>query len=189
MSDRTRAAIYARCSTEEQSQNGKESVAGQIRSQMKIGQANGLTVTKVYEAVGYSREALDENSVLMEMLADAQAREFEVLLVREADRLGGNLVLANTLKVLMGAGITIWENGREWEPRDETQEMMLHIVGAVASFERKRIVKRMRRGRLKRLEHGGNIGRVPYGYRYEKASNRIVVEESEARVVADIFKL
>jgi site-specific DNA recombinase len=186
-----RAAVYTRVSTDEQAKNDKESLTGQRDSQLAIAQGMGAEVFKVYTAAGYSGALLDENPFLMELLDDARARRFDALFVREIDRLARDtLVLANVLKVLADVDIAIYENGKEWRPSDDSQRLVLDIIGSVAAFEKRRIGKRMRRGLIPRLKEGKSftMGSPPYGYGYDKLSKTAHVIEEQARTVVTIFE-
>lgn len=186
-----RVAIYTRVSTDEQAKDGKESLTGQRDSQLAIAERMGAEVFKVYVAAGYSGALLDENPVLMEMLSDAKAKRFNALLVREMDRLSRDeLVLASILKVLTDAGITIFENGKPWDPSDDSQRFMLSVIGAVSAFEKRRIGKRMRRGILHKIKEGVpmNMGRLPYGYIWDTESQQLVIDPQAAEVIRNVYQ-
>jgi DNA invertase Pin-like site-specific DNA recombinase len=69
------------------------------------------------------------------------------------------------------------------------------VLGAVAEFERAKIIERTTRGRLHKLRRGelSSNGHRIYGYDYVRKSNRspaaLVVNEQQAAVVRSIFEM
>lgn len=67
--------------------------------------------------------------------------------------------------------------------------LFLQMLGSFAEFERAIINERTRNGRLARLKENKSVGGKPaFGYRVDSDGN-FVVEEKEAEVVKDIFKM
>ena len=149
-----RAALYARCSTQEQS------VDLQIDDLRSYAKARDLRVVEEYLDEGISgtrakRPALDR------LMADAHRRAFDVVLVWKLDRLGRSLThLIHTVDALGSLGIDLVSLG---DPGLDTTSphgrLIFSIMGAVAEFERALIVERTQAGMEAARRRGKRIGR------------------------------
>jgi len=106
-------------------------------------------------------------------------REGDVLHVHSIDRLARNLQdLLEILKELIGRGVSVTfhkENLAFTGEANPFQELQLHIIGAVAQFERALIRERQREGIAKAKAKGKHLGRA------RKLTGK-QVEEIKARV-------
>jgi site-specific DNA recombinase len=86
-----RAVIYARVSRDDRDTDGRN-LAGQLAMGRKYCEANGYSVVdeKPEDERGASGAEIDLPQ-LLQIREKAQAREFDVLIVREIDRLSRNL--------------------------------------------------------------------------------------------------
>jgi site-specific DNA recombinase len=70
----------------------------------------------------------------------------------------------------------------------------LTILGAVAEFERAKIIERMIRGKHHRLRKGEMIGgQLPFGYSYVKKTQStpatLAINEPQASIVRQLFEM
>jgi site-specific DNA recombinase len=66
--------------------------------------------------------------------------------------------------------------------------MMFQMFGMVAEWERETIIERTSNGKLQRFKSGCWAGgKVAFGYAYDKATKKLVVDENNARIVRRIF--
>lgn len=147
-----RAAIYLRVSTADQT------TANQARELRQYVEARGWSAVEYCdEGVSGARE---RRPALDKLMADARRRRFDVLVVWRLDRLGRNLRhlvnLIDELQALGGAFVSIGEGIDATTPAGRLQ---LHVLAALAEFERARIGERVRAslGRLK--AEGKRLGR------------------------------
>ena len=124
----------------------------------------------------------------------AQARMFEILVVREIDRLSRNL--AKQLIVedeLKRADVRIEYVLGEY-PDTPEGNLLKHVRASVAEFERLKIIERMTRGRYLKVKSGSVLvaKHPPFGYSAPLSSDGkkflLVLEENEAKVVVLIFE-
>ncbi len=124
----------------------------------------------------------------------AQARLFEVLVVREIDRLSRNL--AKQLIVedeLKRAGVSIEYVLGEY-PDTPEGNLMKHVRASVSEYQRLKIIERMVRGRYLKAKSGGILvaKHPPFGYSLELTPDgkkyTLVVHDKEAKVVRLIFE-
>ena len=101
--DRKRAAVYVRTAI-----NSDESVARQIENCQRYAAKAGAQVVCVTVDDGVSGTTTEGRAGLTAMLRQAQAREFDVLIVESTDRLSRDMTdLYHTLKLLERSGIVV----------------------------------------------------------------------------------
>jgi DNA invertase Pin-like site-specific DNA recombinase len=147
-----RTAIYARVSTLEQEPEN------QLAELRRYAEARGWTAVE-YVDHGVSG-AKDKRPALDAMLRDAKRRKFDVVLCWRLDRLGRNLkhliTLLDELQALRVAFVSLAEGIDATTPAGKLQ---MHILGAIAEFERARITERVRAGLARVRASGGRLGR------------------------------
>ena len=157
-----RAALYARCSTSDQS------VGLQLDGLRDYAKARGLEVVGEYVDEGVSG-AKTKRVALDRLLADAHQRRFDALLVWKLDRLGRSLShLIRVVDTLGSLGVDLVSLG---DPGLDTSSphgrLIFSVMGAVAEFERDLIRERTRAGMASAKRRGARVGRprvhVPVG--------------------------
>ena len=183
----TRAALYARVSTEKQER--EDTVASQVDLLYKAAAASGYDIapTSVFIDEGVSGTRLDRPAldrlrdlvaegafeVLLVTVPDRLARRYayQVLLVEEFHRCGCEVVF---VQHSLGASLE--------------EQMLVQMQGVFAEYERALIQERTRRGRLFAARQGRvNWGNPPYGYTYVRKTvttpQHLVINAAEAECV------
>ena len=147
-----RAAIYARVSTVDQQPEN------QLVELRRYVEARGWSVTEFVDH-GVSG-AKDRRPALDRLIRDAKRRRFDVLVCWRLDRLGRNLrhliLLIDELHALGVAFVSLAEGIDATTPAGRLQ---LHILGAIAEFERARIAERVQAGLARARANGKRLGR------------------------------
>jgi DNA invertase Pin-like site-specific DNA recombinase len=147
-----RAAVYARVSTIDQRADN------QLLELRRYAAARQWTPTE-YVDVGISGSK-DRRPELDRLLADAKRRRFDVVIVWRLDRLGRNLkhlvVLLDELQALSVAFVSLGEGIDCTTPAGRLQ---LHVLAALAEFERGRIQERVKAGLARVRASGERLGR------------------------------
>jgi DNA invertase Pin-like site-specific DNA recombinase len=148
-----KAAIYARVSTVE-----RQSAEGQLLELRRFVDARGWTATEyVDEGVSGSK---DRRPALDALLIAAKRRRFDVLVVWRLDRLGRNLKhLITLIDELSALGIGFTSLGEGIDTQTPSGRLQLHILGALAEFERERIKERVNLGIARARIQGTKLGR------------------------------
>jgi DNA invertase Pin-like site-specific DNA recombinase len=147
-----RAAIYARVSTFDQE---PENQLAEIRRYIN---ARGWTAVEYIDR-GVSG-AKDRRPDLDRLLADARRRRFDVLVVWRLDRLGRNLRhLIVLLEELQALGIAFVSLNEGIDATTPAGKLQMHILGAIAEFERARIAERVKAGLQRARAQGKRLGR------------------------------
>lgn len=147
-----RAAIYARVSTLEQT---CENQLSELRQYV----LNRGWIAEEYVDTGVSG-AKDRRPALDALVNDARRRKIDVVVCWRLDRLGRNLkhliMLLEDLEVLGVAFVSLAEGIDATTPAGRLQ---MHILGAIAEFERSRIAERVRLGLVRVRAQGVRLGR------------------------------
>ena len=94
------------------------------------------------------------------MVADATRRKFDVLVVWRLDRLGRNLKhLVTLLEDLQSVGVAFVSLGEGIDCTTPAGRLQLHVLAALAEFERARIAERVRAGLARVRASGKRLGR------------------------------
>jgi DNA invertase Pin-like site-specific DNA recombinase len=147
-----RAAIYARVSTFEQEPEN------QLQELRRYAEARGWTGTEFVDR-GVSG-AKDKRPALDTLLKDAKRRRFDVLVCWRLDRLGRNLRhLVTLLEDLQAVGVSFVSLGEGIDCTSPAGKLQLHILAALAEFERERIRERVLAGLQRARAQGKRLGR------------------------------
>src|SRR6201997_2113452 len=146
-----KAAIYARVSTLDQEPEN------QLQELRRYVEARGWTAVE-YVDKGVSG-AKDRRPALDQLLADARRRRFGVLICWRLDRLGRNLKhLITLLDELQSLGIAFVSLAEGIDATTPAGKLQMHILGAIAGFERTRIQERVRAGLARARAQGVRLG-------------------------------
>lgn len=185
------AAIYARVSTEDQGRGF--SIPTQIDGCQRLAQQNGYMVPPSHVVIdeGISGTTL-ERPGLRKLREFVHTRTIAAIIVYDPDRLSRNLghqlLLAEEAEK---AGIALCIVSHPLEQGPEGW-LFFQMRGALAEYERAKILERMRRGAVGRIQAGHPWGgSVPLGYRYMAAPHAGYweIDAEEAVLVKRIFQL
>jgi DNA invertase Pin-like site-specific DNA recombinase len=125
------------------------------------------------------RPALDN------LMKDAQRRMFDVVLVWKLDRFARSLKhLIDNLEDFGRLGINFVSFTEGIDTTTPSGQLLFHIVGAVAQFERDLIAERVRAGLAHARAMGKHIGRP----RVEVDRDRVVVLRGQGKSLRDIAR-
>jgi putative DNA-invertase from lambdoid prophage Rac len=148
-----RAGIYARVSTLRD-----QDPENQLIDLRRYVGARGWTATE-YVDRGVSG-AKDRRPALDDLVRDARRRRFDVLVCWRLDRLGRNLrhliMLLDDLQAVGVAFVSLQEGIDATTPAGRLQ---LHVLAAIAEFERERIRERVLAGLARARSQGKRLGR------------------------------
>jgi DNA invertase Pin-like site-specific DNA recombinase len=147
------AAVYARVSTTEQT------CENQLLELRRYCEARGWTIGREFIDSGVSG-AKDRRPALDQLLADARRRRFDVLVCWRLDRLGRNLKhLITLLEELQALGVSFVSLAEGIDATTPAGKLQMHILGAIAEFERERIRERVLAGLSRAKAQGKRLGR------------------------------
>jgi len=150
-----RAAIYARVSTTDQN------CEMQIRELREYSTRRGWTIAGEYVDTGWSG-AKASRPELERIMRDAWHHRFDAILVWKLDRFGRSVLnLSQHLAQLNSWGIRFIaiSQGLDTDQSNPTCRLLLHILAAVAEFEREMIRERVKAGMAAAKHKGKHLGR------------------------------
>ncbi len=179
----TRAAIYARVSTEEQTSN--YSLSGQITDCRKYAAEKGYTVIAEFEeaftGAALFRPELDKLRTLIGRI--------DVVIVYELDRLSRSAAHLTIIEDEFKRGNVAIEYVVGYANTPEGQ-LLKTIQSGIKEYEREVIKGRFALGKKRRAKSGKvNLGIcAPYGYTKNKETGQLEIHEEESEIVRLIFK-
>jgi DNA invertase Pin-like site-specific DNA recombinase len=147
-----RAAIYARVSSEDQSYEMQLTEIREYAARMK------------WECVEYNEKmsAAKARPVLARLMQDARLKKIDVVLVYKLDRFGRSVSdIVNNVLILDQHGVRLIAvtQGIDTDQKSPASRLIIHVLAAVAEFERSLIVERVRSGMAQAKRTGKHCGR------------------------------
>ena len=182
--------IYTRVSTGEQESN--TSIDGQKKKGIKLAEQIGYKY-KIWNegAASSSREDLQNRPVITDLLDGVKTGLVKHVYVEYQDRLSRSQQTWSAIRFLFkGNNIQLY-SGNNPEPIDLNEpldNLLFGILGEFASFDNTQRTNRLYNGKFQRIKEGKWGGGIPpYGYQVE--DGLLVVDETEAKWVREIFNL
>ena len=148
-----RAAVYARVSTLDQE---PENQLAELRRYVR---ARSWPEAVEYVDKGVSGSK-DRRPALDRLIRDATRRRFDVLICWRLDRLGRSLKhLVTLLDELHAVGVSFVSLGEGIDCTTPAGRLQLHVLAALAEFERGRIAERVAAGLARARRQGKTLGR------------------------------
>src|SRR5471032_1870426 len=186
-----RCAIYTRVSTEhglDQEFNSLdaqyEAASAYIKSQAHAGWTQ---IRSRYDDGGYSGGSTDRPD-LQRLLEDIRARKIDVIVVYKVDRLTRSLAdFAKLVELFDAHGVSFVSVTQQFNTTTSMGRLTLNVLLSFAQFEREvtgeRIRDKIAASKKKGMWMGGTI---PLGY--DVKGRELVINETEAKTVRDIFE-
>lgn len=178
----TRAAIYARYSSDLQSDR---SIEDQVTLCRAYAEREGLQVIGVYEDRALSGGSLLGRDGIARLLRDAADQQFDVIVVEALDRLSRDMAdLATIHKRVTFLRVTI-----RAVHEGEVNTVLVGLRGLVGQLFREDLRQKVRRGLAGRAKDGLVAGGLAYGYAAVpgRPGERTIVED-QAEIIRRIFR-
>ena len=147
-----RAALYARVSTLDQE---PENQLAELRRY--VAARDWVAIEYVDQGVSGAK---DRRPALDRLVADARRRQVDTVVVWRLDRLGRSLKhLVTLLDEFHAVGVGFVSLGEGIDLHTPAGRLQLHILAALAEFERARIAERVAAGLARARQHGTRLGR------------------------------
>lgn len=182
-------ALYKRVSTEDQAREG-HSLDEQERLMRNLCELQNYKVYKVYSDEGFSGKETTKRKQFNKMMSDMKAGKFKKIIAIKLDRITRNLYdfvsfTRTTEKYNCGFEFVL----EKFDTTSPSGRMILNILGVFAQFEREMIRERTVIGVKGAVSKGHFGGPAPLGYKKEKDSKLLVIDEETAPIVREIFDL
>ena len=186
-----RAVLYARVSGDLQAKEGTiESQVLALRKQIEVA---GHVLVREYTDEGFSGPRLDRPA-LDQMRKDLKTNLFDTIYFHDADRIAREVTIQTIIiEEILKNKKQLVINGKDYVKNPENK-FTITVLGAVAEFERAKIIERTTRGKALRLAQGQLLGCGvhTFGYDYIKKSPtslpQMIVDEREAEIIRYVFE-
>lgn len=183
----SRAALYARVSTEEQAMHGVSLDAQKERLQ-RYAEENGLTVAGIYVDEGISaRKRYTKRPAFVKMLDDVKNSRIDVVLFIKLDRWFRNIADYYEVQAILDRyGVQWIATDEDYDTTTANGRLALNIKLAIAQDESDRTSERIKFVFQNMVKEGRVIsGSTPLGYRIE--NKRVVIDEKTAPAARAAF--
>lgn len=182
----TRAAIYARKSTEDRKRPGK-SVADQLREARSEASMRGYALDDALEfvddGISASRHAKGKlRPGYAALVAAIEARDVDVLVMAEQSRASRRLsVIGALFEMCAEYSVKLVIGGRDVDPSNPTDWLLLGVTAGMDAAESERTRERVLRGVRNSAEQGRPAGKNMYGYarKYNPVTGELLAVEPE----------
>ena len=185
-----RAAIYVRVSTQQQTE--KYSLDAQKRILSDYCDHNGYEY-EIYEDAGISGETIEDRPAMKKLLADIPDGDYDIVLVIELERLSRSEELLDWLvikKILRDSGVKLATANQMFDLADDEDDFLTDLFGALSKREKKKIIRRMKRGKHQAMSEGRYAGGyLAYGYTYDYQTKELQIEPTQVEAIRLIFRL
>jgi DNA invertase Pin-like site-specific DNA recombinase len=176
-----RAAIYARVSTAEQSNDN------QLLELRRYIEARGWTAISEY--VDVMSGAKDRRPGLDDLVRDARRRKFDAVIVWKLDRLGRSLRhLVLLMEELQQLGVALVSLGEGLDLSTPAGRLQAGLLAVVASFERERIRERVVSGLQRAKAQGRTLGRPKGAIPIERLATVATLSLTEAAAALGVSR-
>jgi len=186
-----RAAIYIRVSSDEAKKEGysPETQEEKLR-EFVIANNYELNEKYVYNVDLGCSGSTDKRPGLQKLLKDAKNKEFDIILVYRQDRFFRNLrLLLNTVADLRELGIEFKSLTEPFDTTTPTGRAMFANAGVFAEWMREVGLESRDEGMKKAMRDGKWLGGTPpYGYRFNRETQKLERDEEESKIVKMIFE-
>lgn len=181
-----KAALYTRVSTEEQVEGF--SLQAQRDALIEYCKRECIDVYDIYADEGVSGQK-ENRPQFQRMLKDAENRKFNIILVHKYDRFARKVELSQRIKTqLKKTNINVISIT---EPIEDSP-MGFFVSGLhelLAEYYVRNLSQEVIKGMRKRVSKGYHNGSVPFGYKIDKLTGNMIINDDQALVVRKIFEL
>lgn len=184
-----RAAIYIRISTQLQYTDRQE------QELKKLASNEGYEVVEIYTDILSGFKDDEFRPQLRKLIDDSKLSKFDLVLFSEFSRLSRKVIdLTRFIENFQENNIELYfQKQNQWvrKSNDLGTRILIQVLGVVSEYEIELFKERSISGKIAAIKNRGiNLGGLTaYGYKSEKGTKRLIIDEEEAIVVKRIFSL
>ena len=183
-----RVTFYARVSSDTDEQlNSLDNQIAYYENFIK--QNKAWTFVNGYVDEGLSGISTKKRKHFNEMISDAQEGKFDLIITKEISRFARNtLDSLQYTRELLNMGVGVFFQNDNINTLDEDAELRLTIMSSIAQDELRKLSSRVKFGHQQAIKSNVVLGNSRiFGYR--KEDKRLVIDENQAPMVRDLFRL
>ncbi len=183
-----RVTFYARVSTEKDAQ--LNSLDNQVTYYTDLIKKNpNWTYVDGYVDEGLSAMTTAKRENFHRMVDDAEAGLFDLIITKEISRFARNtLDSIQFTRRLLASGVGVFFQNDNINTLDEDSELRLTIMSGIAQDELRKLSSRIKFGHAEAIKKSVVLGNSRI-FGYVKKDGRLVIDESEAPMVRELFEL
>ena len=183
-----RVTYYARVSSESDEQlNSLDNQIAYYEDLIKRNRA--WTYIPGYVDEGLSGISTKKRKHFNEMIADAKEGAFDLIITKEISRFARNtLDSLQYTRELLGWGVGVFFQNDNINTLDEDAELRLTIMSSIAQDELRKLSSRVKFGHQQAIKSSVVLGNSRI-FGYQKDDKHLVIDESQAPMVRDLFSL
>ena len=183
-----RVTYYARVSSESDAQ--LNSLGNQIAYYENLIKKNlAWTLVEGYIDEGLSGISTKKRENFNRMIDDAATDKFDLVITKEISRFARNtLDSIQYTRQLLSYGVGVFFQNDNINTFDEDSELRLSIMSSIAQEELRKLSSRVKFGHQQAIKSSVVLGNSRI-FGYTKANGRLVIDETEATMVRELFEL
>ncbi len=183
-----RVTFYARVSTEKDEQ--LNSLDNQISYYENFIKTNkNWTYVNGYLDEGITGLSTKKRENFHNMIEDGKLGKFDYIITKEITRFARNtLDSIKYTRDLLKHGVAVFFQNDNINTVDEDSELRLTIMASLAQDESRRLSSRVKFGHNQAIQNGVVLGNSRI-IGYKKSNKRLVVDETQAQLVKDLFEM
>ncbi|MBQ5889456.1 MAG: recombinase family protein [Clostridia bacterium] len=183
-----RVTYYARVSSDTDEQlNSLDNQIAYYENFIKKNKA--WTFVPGYIDEGLSGISTKKRKHFNEMISDAKDNMFDLIITKEISRFARNtLDSLQYTRELLSWGVGVFFQNDNINTLDEDAELRLTIMSSIAQDELRKLSSRVKFGHQQAIKSGVVLGNSRI-FGYQKDGKRLVIDESQAPMVRDLFRL
>lgn len=183
-----RVTFYARVSTEKEEQ--LNSLDNQISYYTEFIQKNtNWEYVSGYIDEGLSAMTTKKRENFHNMIADAKAGKFDLIITKEITRFARNtLDSIQYTRQLLADGVGVFFQNDNINTFDEDSELRLTIMSGIAQDELRKLSSRIKFGHQQAIKKNVVLGNSRI-FGYKKHDKKLIIDEDEAQMVRELFEL
>jgi len=183
-----RVTYYARVSSDTDEQlNSLDNQIAYYENFIKKNKA--WTFVSGYVDEGLSGISTKKRKHFNEMIEDAKGDTFDLIITKEISRFARNtLDSLQYTRELLGLGVGVFFQNDNINTLDEDAELRLTIMSSIAQDELRKLSSRVKFGHQQAIKSGVVLGNSRI-FGYKKDGKRLIIDEAQAPMVRDLFRL
>ncbi|MDF2474054.1 MAG: Site-specific recombinase, invertase Pin s [Anaerocolumna sp.] len=181
------AVAYCRVSTNKEEQ--LDSLESQQKFFHEYAKRNQYNLVWIYADEGKSGTKMKNRCQLLKLLAEAENKKFDMVLIKDVSRLARNTVdFLTSIRKLKTLGIKVVFVNYD-QTSSDSSEFMLTLLSAIAQEESANTSKRVKFGKRQNAERG-KVPNLIFGY--DKIIGdyfNLLINEKEAKVIREIYRM
>lgn len=182
-----RAALYIRCSKEEQVKSG-ETIQAQQQILKEFAETHNLKIVDYYIDAGFTaRKNFHKRKEFCRLIEDVEQDKIDIIIFTKLDRWFRNVADYYKVQEILDKHRVSWMTALErYETETSNGKFIVNIMLAIAEDETRRISERVKTVFEFKTQNGEAITQPPVGLKIE--NKRIVIDSESSGYVLDIFE-